>query len=164
NYPAGKHPNRLDKARQALESVLRRLPKGTTVSLRVFGQTENQGDITVLWDKIRWDPDPTSDVYQERMKRVMDLKAEYETPLVRAIKAAKNDFPQNFQGFKTLVVLTDGMDSEVKDQSPAIIEKEFAGGDILLNIVGFELEASEEEKKTKAKLEEVLKKLGGRFY
>ena len=58
-------PRKWDLATRALEKVLRRLPRGTTVSVRAFGQAVGRGKtvgnpedhIVVVQEPVAWDPD-----------------------------------------------------------------------------------------------------------
>src|SRR5262249_7617904 len=84
----GETKRRFDKALDALEGVLKRLPAGVTVSLRVFGleaeTVGNPGRVKVerLWNNIRWDHNDT----ESYMRQLRPLKPTFGTPLVRALE------------------------------------------------------------------------------
>ncbi len=107
------------QACRALEEVLNSVPPGTMVSLWVFSEWKGQdfhnqkqpatATIQQLVRPVSWN----SAQAQEAMKQVKNLIPFYETPLVDAMLRARDDLLRvNTTGFKTLVVLTDGMDTE----------------------------------------------------
>src|SRR5262249_8261104 len=147
---------------RALREVLQRLPKGTKVSLWVFGQAVGgrkvveKAEDTVLriQEPVAWDPDNAAQLKQ-LMSRVEypALEPWNESPIVRAILKAKDDV-KDAAGFKTIVVLTDGMDNrfaadkEMNPQGkdiPTVLRENFQDSGIVLNIVGFKVVSKEEE-------------------
>lgn len=155
-----KTPCHYHEATQQLRQVLREMPRGTTVSITVFSQRtqgistgESNKTITVIRKPQPWDPAKLNDVMDE----LEELEPWNDTPLARAMKRAKDEgFPRGFRGPKTMVVLTDGMDSEfVKDAElnedgklnlPDFLQREFGGDErIMVNIVGFKLPPREQQ-------------------
>src|SRR5262249_44456015 len=136
--PPGKQ-RRFDKALDALEGVLKRLPAGVTVSLRTFSQREDNGAFKVLWSQVKWDPAAIG----SRMEQMRRLQPWSETPLVRALEETRKDFPAGFRGFKTIVVITDGGDSDEKNvpvnEIPDRLLRAFQGSGILINAIGFDM-------------------------
>src|SRR5205807_2593048 len=106
-----------------------------------------------------------------------------ETPLVRAMMDARVDFAGK-RGFKTMLVITDGMDTRfvpgrypnVRDPSPGdqkynrdgkqdikgFLKREFKGSDIDIHMVGFQL--GEEEARSEEQFKEAIEELGGKYY
>lgn len=161
-------PTRFEKALNALEQVMRTLPRGVKVSFRAFAQ---EGDTNLESKLLRtsktWDPNQLFDFMQE----VRALKPYGYTPLVRSIWKARKDFPDNFTGARTIVVLTDGADSEFKKDLELqqkgktiteFMQNEFKESNTLINVVGFEV--SDEEKKDQQEFEQAIRKLGGQYY
>lgn len=145
----------------ALKIVLQKLPKGTTVSLWIFGQaippnnTAQRAEDTIrrLQDPIQWDPKDTGQL-AALMKKVQypALVPWNESPIVRSMLMAKNDL-KNATGFKTLLVLTDGMDNCFKDDKqynpkgldiPTVLRESFQDSGIAVNIIGFKVVNKEE--------------------
>lgn len=155
---------RYDKALDALEGVLEKLPKGTTVSLRVFSQRANNGAATLLWNTLKWDPATT----RTRMQQLRNLEPWFATPLIRSLEQAKEDFPAGFKGSKTLVVLTDGGDSdETVDLAdiPNRLSRHFRDSGILINAIGFDMSfGTEREKVAAGRFQEGVQKLGGNYF
>jgi hypothetical protein len=103
-----------------------------------------------------------------------------DTPLVRSMVAASADF-KGAQGFKTMVVLTDGQDTRFEKGPgyagdpvinpppqktiPQFLQEKFGNSDIALRVIGFQLPA-DEIAEAKRQFEVPLKKLRkeGRFY
>ena len=150
------------EATTALREVLRRLPKGTTVSLWVFGQAT--GPAKTLRDAEKaiervlpptpWDPNDPSQL-QQLMAKVSYPAMEpwNESPIVRSMLYAKQDLKQA-SGFKTLLVITDGMDNRFDKDSvynptrkpvSTFLFDSFADSQIEVNIVGFKVIDDEEE-------------------
>jgi hypothetical protein len=99
---------RFDKALNALEAVLKDLPPGVTITIWTYGQADtSHGQVRRLVEPLKWNQDQLEGL----MAKLRELVPYYETPLVRAMYEAKvKDFPKDTEGFKTMVVLTDGMD------------------------------------------------------
>jgi hypothetical protein len=141
-----------------LGQVLGKMPKGTTLSMWVFGQamggrkTVDNAEETIVQVRkpTAWDPSQLKDL----MTDISYPKREpwNESPIVRTILRAKADLV-DATGFKTIVVLTDGMDNrfaEDKEFNPkrrsvgnALLD-EFRDTGIALNIIGFKVVSAEE--------------------
>jgi hypothetical protein len=155
---------KFDKALDALERVLTELEPGVTLSLWIFSDKEtyqlnkNKPDpydqlIRRLRAPSKWDRTQIGSLMTDLRK----LHPYYETPLVESMFRAKPDFPSERDGSKTghqtLVVLTDGEDSEFnKDKAryggltiPAFLEREFGKSNIEINVVFFEAAKGEVE-------------------
>ncbi|WP_406695658.1 vWA domain-containing protein [Singulisphaera sp. Ch08] len=151
------------EATQALRQVLQGLTKGTVVSVWVFGQAvgfektvkDAERTITRIQDPMTWDPgDPG------QLKQLMD-RVEYpalepwnESPIVRTMLRARDDL-RNVPGFKTLLVLTDGMDNRYEEDTfanphktpiPVAIRALFKDSGIEVNIVGYKVVSPEAER------------------
>jgi len=146
----------------SIHNMLTDLPRGVVVSLWVFGQA--------------WGPQKTSEKPEETIHRLIPptvwnpqdpsqlttlLKAiEYpavepwnESPLVQAILTAKNDLT-GAQGFKSLIVITDGVDNRYEQQSGGVSVKQslteaFRGSGVEVNVLGFRVDNQEAEQAQK---------------
>ncbi len=147
----------------ALREVLSDIPRGTRVSLWTFGQALGPGrtaataesTIFRVQDPIAWNPaDPSQLTTLMEKIDPRHIRPWNESPIVRTILAAKGDV-EDAPGFRTILVITDGMDNRfAKDRvanprgkaiSEALTEA-FTNSGISLNVVGFKVVGSEESK------------------
>jgi Mg-chelatase subunit ChlD len=162
-------PRRIDKALGALEKVLRSL-QGVTVSVWCFshyrrGAQTPEDTIEQVRAPASWNPNRDLDDLMQKLRR---LRPYDETPLARAMAEVAADL-RGREGFKTLLVLTDGMDNRfVKgtypgnpptrsdgdskynpnsrgeaDELPDFLKKEFANSGIVVNMILFEMTQQE---------------------
>src|SRR5260370_3378360 len=110
---SGAKKSRKDEALAALEKALVKMPKGVKVTLLTFGAESDGRDITPQWKKVEWDPSP--EAVHELIRKLGRLTPKGDTPLVRATAEAKKHFTPGFEGAKTVLVVTDGGDTELKD-------------------------------------------------
>ena len=154
-------PCRYHEMTGALRKVLEKLPQGVTLSVWVYGQMlpgrnpqpEADDTITLVRKPTPWKTEELKDL----MDTVEDLRPYNETPIVRSmVRAKEQGFPKDFKGFKTMMVLTDGMDTCFhKDQEmqlrhrtkeiPKFLDAEFKDAGIILNVIGFQVAAKEEK-------------------
>jgi hypothetical protein len=154
---------RYNQATRALRQVLRQLPRGTTLSLWTFGEAmgrertvaEAERTIRQVRAPARWDPDDPA--HLQGLMAKLDYPALIpwnESPIVRTLLMAKEDL-RTATGFKTILVLTDGMDNRFeKDRQwnpqgksvPAALRDAFRDSDVQVNIIGFRVQTPEEEK------------------
>src|SRR5262249_10523989 len=86
------------------------------------------------------------------------------TPLVETMVEAKNKaFREDFKGFKTLVVLTDGGDSEFKGDIPSYLREQFKDSGVLINFIGFQL-TPPELKLAREQFQRPIEELGGNCF
>ena len=117
---------RLEEAKKALEQVLRTLPDGPVLSLWVFGAAPPGGGANAGWHGMKqvWQPRPwqakfADDLMDQLNKTPTDEVNNVGSPIaftmaqaaVTDLAAIKQNFPDSFKGFKTLVVLNDGEDN-----------------------------------------------------
>lgn len=153
------------EAKQALISVLRSVPRGTAVSLWIFGQSyggrpaeavraspssEDLADdktpertIRSIRKPARWEPEQC-DALEATLAKIMPC---WRTPLAEAMRQAKADLV-SARGFKTLLVLTDGNDSEYVRKHPgrdipSFVRETFAQTGIMVNMVCFKTDEKE---------------------
>lgn len=145
------------RALKALDEVLRELPNDTTISVHTYGQFTGDANAT-----------PNSTIQQLRkgtpwrekdhaplMRQVENLCPFNYTPLIRSMVQARKDVfdRSSFEGFKSLVVLTDGDDSEFRKDpqlnpnglsKAEFLKKEFEKSGIRVYVVGFETTPDDE--------------------
>ncbi len=126
--PLPKGKTRKDAALDAVAALLKELPRGTPLRVRVFSDEKEPRGSRVVFGaggegdrpEVTWesDQDPR---YKDLMATLRGLKPHGFTPLVQSIlDAARNDFPRR-PGSKTLLVLTDGAEEdEVKREGDAL--------------------------------------------
>ncbi len=148
------------QATLGLQALLQSLPKGTRLSLWVFGQKlgdgkDEQPEATVrrLLRPTVWDPeDPIL------LKRVMS-QVEYpkltpwnKSPLIRTMLRATREDLARARGRKHLIVITDGIDNRIQDDIeynpkiesvPVLLRENFK--DIQISVVGFRVPGAEQE-------------------
>jgi hypothetical protein len=162
---------RIRDARKALKEVLKELPKGTWVSLRVFGHqgSKSRTEIRTIRRPEKWKGEEDVD----KLMKDADLKPEGFSPIVRAIWEAKEEgfpgtdqgFPKGYKGPKVVVALTDGEDNQFEGDpatnSPPdkelqqrsgvkkisdFMETVFGKSDVMVNIILFQAGATPAEK------------------
>lgn len=157
------HKNKYAEALDALEQVLGKLPQGTRLSLWVFGQAEGskktvkepEHTIRRILAPTRWNP-ADADQLSDLMGKVRypALEPWNESPIVHAIVAAKADL-QDVPGYKTILVLTDGIDNRFahdpqlnpKSESiPKFLTSTLAHSGIEVNIIGFRMNDDDQAK------------------
>jgi hypothetical protein len=165
--PGQQGPSKFQEATEALRSVLRHLPPGTIVSLWVFGEamgdpktadfaerTIRRVQKPVAWDTALLDP---------LMKEVAAIEPWNESPILRTMLTAADDL-RGAAGYKTLLVLTDGMDNRWlidRKANPdgldvsASLRSAFAASDIAVNVVGFRVPTPAEREQVRSQFEGV---------
>lgn len=104
---------------RAVEKLLTEMPKGVQVSAWVFGEAIGIGKtaarpeetIRRIMRPVRWDPSDTK-LLDELIARLSYPNVEpwNESPIGRAVLAAADDLP-TVDGFRSIVVVTDGIDN-----------------------------------------------------
>lgn len=150
-------------ARKALTTILRTMPRGTTISVWAFGfenrgylrhdpiavENNNNPERTIrrILGPVRWDPSQVV-VLDQALDRIEPV---HGTPLVRAMVKAAEDL-DHATGFKTMLVLTDGKDTRFardavgnpgKLSIPAFLAKRFGHAGIAIHMVAFKIEDGE---------------------
>jgi hypothetical protein len=147
------------EAIEALREILKKVPRGTKLSIWIFGQAgpgektvSNPADtIEQLQAPITWNP-----ADRDKIEEIVGRARAYEpwnlSPILRAMYTAARRDLAGADGFKTMIVITDGMDNVfAKDTQlnggnpdPAdFIQKNF--DDIEIHVVGFRLPRAEEK-------------------
>lgn len=150
---------RYAQATAALDNVVRGIPPGTQVSVWLFGQAQGpQKTVAEAEKTIRcvrklapWTPQDADAL----LKQVTHPKVEpwNESAVVSAILAAKQELTQT-KGFKTMVVLTDGIDNRFEHNQQAnpqhldvatALADAFRNTGIVLSVVGFQIASHEDQ-------------------
>jgi hypothetical protein len=151
---------RFRQATRALRTVLARVPRGVAVSLWVFGQREGGGGtaedtIQRVQEPVTWRQQAAQ--LDDVMSRVEGLTPWNETPLIRTMLRAKDDLTRA-EGFRKMVVITDGADNRFandsvynpgKESIPDVLKKRFRDSRIAIHVVGFQIAGKEEEEARK---------------
>lgn len=152
-------PTRFQLVSRAFRELLENVLPGTTVSLWVFGQaigdqrTADVAEATVqrLQDPIAWTGEPSQ--VRELMARVERLVPWNESPILRAMLTARQDLLRA-EGFRTMVVLTDGIDNRFAhdrelnpngETVPDALRRRFQGTGIKLQVIGFQVANHEDD-------------------
>lgn len=161
NEPFDKN-TKYGQATHAIEQLLKSVPNGTRVGVRVFGQAVGAGrtaerpeeTIQVVMPPTPWDPNSQTQLEALMNKlRYPALIPWNESPILRAMSEARADL-QGADGFRTMIVLTDGMDNRFdKDQKlnpqkkpfPALLEELFTNTGITLHVVAFRVPEEEQD-------------------
>jgi hypothetical protein len=176
-------PNRrINRVLDALKTVMEQVPDGVKVTLLTFRQGENDRASTILvrWPTRPWNSDPT--VVKNKFADLYELTPRGGTPLARATVEARQCFSKDpmtkkeFEGAKTIVILTDGGDNSYKADAEALgtkgksmaacLKQYFQNSDIAINVVGVETNklTDEDEKKGLAEYKEAIDAIDGKFF
>jgi len=174
---------KFQEATDSLRRLLRKVARGTRVSVWVFGEALGRGEtvadaertILPIRPPVTWDPDDPA-LLRDLMARLAypALVPWNESPIVRAMLRARDDL-RNVPGFKSLIVLTDGMDNRFardaewnpggKKSIPTALREAFGRSDIEINVIGYRVAdpAEEEAARQQFKVIEELPR-PGKFY
>lgn len=164
-----KHPqSKFQQALTVLERALANLPTGTPLSVRAFGHVDppavTEPDAAareaalargtpsrqVFKGTVKWttaNPQPLRDL----MGQLRAMEPKWYTPLVRSMTEAKDsDYPENYKGPKTMVVLTDGADTTFRPAERVEgvrkqFDAAFAKAGIAVQMVLFRVDPREED-------------------
>lgn len=154
--PGSKYAQALDAFRQILAGV----PRGTQVSVWVFGQAVGplkaveraEDTITQILPPTPWNPNDPAQL-KTLLDKLSKLEPYNQSPILRAMLRAKADL-QNTRGLPSLIVITDGMDNRFERDPvlqklgkdiPSILRAEFADTPIAVHVLGFRVTNTEEQ-------------------
>jgi hypothetical protein len=143
--------SRFRQAVRALRTILGRVPRGTRLSLWVLGQavpprdTVERAEDTIepLRTPAIWNGE-SADV-DSLVGQVESLRPWNESPIARAVLRAREDLLK-VEGFRDMIVLTDGADNRFakdaeanpkKEPIPEVLRRRFADTNIAVHVVGF---------------------------
>ena len=153
---------KFSQATKVLSEVLADLPAGTKFSVWAFGQRSDTTLTAADAERTIARVVPVTVRKENDAKQLADVmaKVDYpalvpwnESPILRSMLAAKADFKSE-TGYKTMVVVTDGMDNRFKtdkvlnpkgESIPALLREEFDGSGITAHVIGFKLAEPEED-------------------
>ncbi len=160
--------SKFQQALAVLERALANLPTDTPLSVRVFGHVDPPPSAEtdpaarevalargtpsrqVFKGTVKWtaaNPQPLSDL----MAQLRAMQPKWYTPLVRSMTEAKDaDYPDNYTGPKTMVVLTDGADTTFRPAERVEgvrkqFDAAFAKAGIAVQMVLFRVDPREED-------------------
>jgi hypothetical protein len=156
--------------------LLRELPAEIAVGLRLYGhwgrwvarRTDPKAGLVPLTDaRVNTDSELVvpiallTDKQRKKMVTWLDwARPRGKTPMVYSLLQAKNDFPAELGGGKTVVLISDGMETcggKLKDVAAAYRD---SGVEAVVHVVGFDIEGTDAQKQ----LEEIARLGGGRYY
>lgn len=146
----------------AVEKLLDSLPTGTDLSIWAFGQAtgpdktvgQAEQSIRQVQSGVLWDAKDT-----QLRRRILDaisypsLEPWNESPLFATIHAASSDL-KNYDGTRSLIVITDGHDNRIANDPVANplalteskwMEKHFNGTGITVNVIAFRVESKDRQ-------------------
>ncbi len=144
---------------EALEVLLRRVPRGTNVSVWMFGHALSQYEAVRPPERVlqvsSWPSGEQADtLIQNWLARLGSFRARGNSPIARTMLLAKlqhlDRAPRS--GFKALVVITDGIDSAFDSDTQLnpegrpvgdVLRERFDGSGIEVDVIGFQI--SEEQ-------------------
>jgi Mg-chelatase subunit ChlD len=152
---------KVDIAKEVVEAVVKKLPEGTHVGLRVYGhrfnplQKESETDSELLIPIAPLKPD-------QFIARLKAIRCRGKTPITQSLRESIRDLagvPADVD--LTTVLLTDGGES-TRGAKPAEAARELAAArkGMKLDVVGFDINEAD----WKEQLEEVAAQGGGRYY
>lgn len=152
------------QALKTIREVLLDLPQNTPLCIRVFGhgepmyrdtdpidvKTKATRDEVFFRGKVNWRRGANeAPLDTEIMQKLRDNKPKNFTPLLRTMINAKADFPKNYEGSKTMLVLSDGADTmygtgpQAVAQVKAQFNNEFSKADVGVQLILFSWDKDE---------------------
>ncbi|MFQ5731353.1 MAG: VWA domain-containing protein [Planctomycetaceae bacterium] len=163
-------------ARSQTKLLLSRLPANRQVGLRMFGhrgvwilRKSNPNAPAVAWKDPRLKTDTELVVpiraltrsHRTWIRKWLDWATpEGKTPLVLSLLKAKNDFPRNSTAQRTIVLISDGVDTCGGNLDD--VRKAYRGAKInaVIHVVGFDVKGTPAERQ----LQEIARIGGGKYY
>jgi hypothetical protein len=163
-------------ARDVMNEVVGELPADIAVGLRLYGhwgrwvgrKQDPKASIVPASDpRLNTDSDlvvPIALLTDEQRKKLTTwidwARPRGKTPMIYSLLQAKDDFPATFGGGKTVVLVSDGVDTcggKLEDVAAAYRDSGLAA---VVHVVGFDIEGTVAQKQ----LQEIAKLGGGRYY
>ncbi|MFN8660076.1 MAG: hypothetical protein U0105_27315 [Candidatus Obscuribacterales bacterium] len=156
-----KDQQKMDAAKVVLENTLARIPLDVSLGLRVFGQTFNNDGNDCLQTAL------LVPVGKNNRRIIRDavgtLKPFGLTPLTYALYQAEKDL-EPIEGNKTIILISDGVDTCGQDPCELIRRLEARGIHIKIDIVGLGLGHGAQGMDAKRQLNCISEASGGKFY
>jgi hypothetical protein len=141
---------KIDVAKEVLTDIVRRLPAGMEVALRVYGHRVREGQRGACQDSELMVPFARD--RQQILQRIAGIQALGTTPIAYSLQQAATDFAAESRE-RLVVLVTDGKEECGGDPVKAVQRLIAAGAKPRVNIVGFALadeQTKEEMRKTSA--------------
>jgi hypothetical protein len=163
----GSMERKIKQVTKAVKEVLEKIPRGTRVSIWLFGRKQGPGNTDSSEELTKVEPITKSPIRWEQNRFQIDnIMQELEasepmnySPVIEAMARASEDL-HNVRGVKNLLVLTDGADNlftrkerpesrelhrrHSTDDAAKFLKAEFADTDIFINVVLYKTEAGEQ--------------------
>lgn len=154
-----KHGNKIQKidaAKQVLQQAMMKIPAGVDIGLRVFGHFGGMDGCRATALLVP----PGKGNRASIIRRVRPIRPTGLTPLTFALfQAAESDL-RRARGRKTIILITDGVDTCGLDPCAYIKTLKFKGIDLKVDIVGLDIRRDFAKKK----LDCIAKNSGGKYY
>ena len=154
--PAGNGQSKIDAAKGAIRALVDRLPAGSPVGVRVYGATVPNTD------KVRGCQDtqsviPVGPLDAAKAKAaIAGYAAKGYTPIALGLRKAAADLPKH--GERTIVLVTDGINTCSPPPCPVAAQLHKQGVDLRIETVGFQVDAA-----ARAQLQCVARAGGGSY-
>lgn len=155
--PIAKNFSKMAAAKRTVFQTLQKIPENRPVGLRVYGQSRNDYDAcraTQLLVPIG---------FNNRIgisRALMDVEPTGATPISHTLKVALSQDFAGVQGKKSIVLVSDGIETCSVDPCAVAVKMIQSGADVKINVVGYGLQDYEAEKQLKC----VALATKGKFY
>ncbi len=148
---------KIDVAKEVLVDIVRRLPAGMEVALRVYGHRVREGQRGACQDSELMVPFGTD--RQQILQRIAGIQALGTTPIAYSLQQAATDFSADSRE-RMMVLVTDGKEECGGDPVQAMQRLIAAGAKPRVSIVGFALA----DEQTKEEMRKASALTGGGFF
>ena len=154
----GNKIQKIDSAKQVLQKALLKIPTNVSLALRVFGQIGGMGPLACQATALLVPPGTGNRA--SIIRRVRGIIPTGLTPLTYALhQAAENDL-RRVKGRKTIILITDGVDTCGHDPCAYIKTLASKGIKLRVDVVGLDIRRDNAKKKLGC----ISKSSGGKYY
>lgn len=146
-------------AQRTTKDLLARLPDGSQIALRMYGHwgiwlpRRSDSDAAPLDNsdpRLNTDSElvapfaPLSVRHRETMRKWIDwARPRGKTPLVYSLLEARDDFPADWRGPKTIILLSDGKETSGGELEDVVRAYKDADIDVVIHVVGFDIQGTD---------------------
>lgn len=158
----GKLPNgelKISAAKKAVEELVNKLPSELSLAFRAYGhqfpREEHNCDDTQLLVTFG----VVTKIKDKVIASAKNLKAQGYTPITLVLQKASEDFPLEFKGEKTIILVSDGKETCEGDPCALAASLKKSGANIVVHTVGLGVDSA-----TKGQLECIASVTGGKYF